>query len=79
MLTETYYLQYALPGSQDTCSNENVIFNKVGLSTNYPRGLPFFFQRCFFFGGKLSFSGAKFKYSSLIFFIYLYIGLFSIK
>lgn len=45
MSIETYYLQYALPGSQDTCSNENVIFNKVGLSTNYPTGLPIFFWR----------------------------------
>lgn len=44
MSIELYYLQYALPRSQDTCSNENVIFNKVGLST----GLPIFFSEKFF-------------------------------
>lgn len=60
MSIETYYLQYALPGSQDTCSNENVIFNKVGLSTNLP----------IFFGGKLSLSGEKFK---IFLFKFLYI------
>lgn len=68
MSIETYYLQYALPGSQDTCCNENVIFNKVGLSTNYPTGLPIFF------GGKLSLrlSGEKFKIF-LFKFLYLFI------
>lgn len=48
MSIESYYLHYASPGSQNTCSNENVIFNKVGLSTNYPTGLPIFFSERFF-------------------------------
>lgn len=67
MSIESYYLHYASPRSQDTCSNENVIFNKAGLSTNYPTGLPISFFRYVFLA-----ANCHSKYFSLSFCISLY-------